>query len=137
MITYDPEKHQDQEQTRERLPEIVKLIQEKKESLQEIRPSFQNKLFSFVNRGAVGQFKNFGQKFWATEKCNQCRICERICPRTNIEMKDDKPMWQHNCELCLACIQWCPQEAIEYKGISQNRPRYHNAAVKVQELLLK
>ncbi len=73
--------------------------------------------------------------FWPDDKCNGCSICARVCPVINIEMVDDRPVWQHHCEKCLACIQWCPKEAIQFKEVTLKRKRYHHPDVKLTEML--
>lgn len=72
--------------------------------------------------------------FWTNINCTGCGLCYKICPARNIKIVDKKPVWQHNCEFCLACIHWCPQNSIQYKNDSLNGERYHNPAIKVQEL---
>jgi ferredoxin len=72
--------------------------------------------------------------FFTNEACNGCAICARICPVGNIEMVDDKPVWQHRCETCYACFQWCPQEAI-YGSIVEYEKRYHHPDVKLSDML--
>ena len=44
------------------------------------------------------------KNFWTDDKCNGCCICVKVCPVSNIEMVDDRPVWQHHCEKCLTCI---------------------------------
>jgi ferredoxin/flavodoxin len=75
------------------------------------------------------------KNFWVDDKCNGCGICFKICPVGNIEMVDDRPVWQHHCEKCLACIQWCPKEAIQFKDATLKRKRYHHPQVKLSDML--
>lgn len=74
--------------------------------------------------------------FWCDENCVGCGICAKICPAENIELVQGKPVWQHNCEYCLACLHWCPKHSIQFENITQNKERYHNPNVKVQELFI-
>ncbi|NLW46267.1 MAG: 4Fe-4S binding protein [Firmicutes bacterium] len=73
--------------------------------------------------------------YWVDDKCNNCRTCERICPRSNITIKEGRPVWNHDCELCFACIQWCPQEAIQYQNGTQGSGRSHHPEVKLADIL--
>lgn len=73
--------------------------------------------------------------FWVDEKCNQCGICQKVCPVSNIEMKDEKPIWNCKCEQCLACLQWCPQKAIQYGKNTLTRKRYHHPRIDLTEIL--
>ena len=64
------------------------------------------------------------KKFYSTEECISCGMCEKLCPLTNIHMVDGKPVWGNHCTHCMACICKCPKEAIEYGKISLGKPRY-------------
>lgn len=75
------------------------------------------------------------EQFWINDKCNNCRLCERICPVNNIEFNSDKPVWKHKCEQCTACIQYCPQEAIQWGNKTSSRIRYRNPNVTIVELI--
>ncbi len=75
------------------------------------------------------------KNFWVDDKCNGCAICSKVCPVSNIEMVDDRPLWQHHCEKCLACIQWCPKEAIQFTDATLPRKRYHHPGVKLSDML--
>ena len=63
-------------------------------------------------------------KYYATDACISCGLCEKVCSLENITLKDGKPVWGKNCTHCMACICRCPKEAIEYGKHSQGQPRY-------------
>jgi ferredoxin len=69
------------------------------------------------------------------EKCTSCGLCERICPRGNIERPEGFPMWQHRCVECLGCLHICPVQAIDYGEVTGGRKRYRHRDVKVADLL--
>lgn len=73
--------------------------------------------------------------FWATDACNACGICEKVCPVKNVRFQNGTPQWQHTCQQCMACIQYCPNEAIQYKKVTQNRKRYRNPHIMVSEIM--
>jgi len=73
--------------------------------------------------------------FWADEACNGCGICAQICPVSNVEIVDDKPVWHHRCEQCFACLQWCPQDAVQFGGGTAERARYHHPDVTVGDMV--
>ena len=81
------------------------------------------------------QIPRMDKSFTATEKCNSCGICEKICPVNNIVMESGRPSWKNNCEQCMACIQWCPQEAIEYGRKTAGKKRYHNPEITLKEMM--
>ena len=64
-------------------------------------------------------------KFYATDACIACGKCEKLCPLSNITLKDGKPVWGKDCTHCMACICKCPKEAIEYGKKSQGKNRYY------------
>ncbi|MBR3464063.1 MAG: EFR1 family ferrodoxin [Clostridiales bacterium] len=64
------------------------------------------------------------KKFRATDKCIACGKCVKICPLSNITMKDNKPLWGKTCTHCMACINQCPKDAIEYGKGTAGKPRY-------------
>lgn len=73
--------------------------------------------------------------FLADEKCNNCGICEKVCPVNNIILVEGKPQWQHKCQQCLACINFCPEEAIQYGKRTLGRGRYNHPDITVKDLL--
>ncbi len=64
------------------------------------------------------------KKFYATETCISCGLCEKVCPLSNVRLVNGKPIWADNCTHCMACISRCPKEAIEYGKHSKGLPRY-------------
>ncbi len=75
------------------------------------------------------------KNFLVSEICNNCGICEKVCPVNNIILVEGKPQWQHKCQQCLACINFCPEEAIEYGKKTLGRGRYHHPDITVKDLL--
>ena len=72
--------------------------------------------------------------YHASDACTGCGTCAAVCPVANIQMENNKPSFQRNCEQCMACIQWCPMQALNYKNKTQDRGRYQNPNITVQEL---
>ena len=62
--------------------------------------------------------------FFADDKCTSCGKCVKVCPLNNIEIKNNKPMWNKNCTHCMACISYCPTSAIEYGKKTVGKQRY-------------
>lgn len=76
------------------------------------------------------------KKFTVTEKCTACETCVAICPSNNIELVNDRPVFQHRCELCCGCIHACPVQAIQAGPKTETRGWYRNPAVTVADLKL-
>ena len=91
----------------------------------------------------IGKFNAFflehiyrtAKRFRVDESCNQCGICEKVCPRDNISIKNKSVYWGDNCEQCMACIHWCPRQAIQNGKNTLKRLRYHHPDIKVQDII--
>lgn len=122
---------------KERLPEILEVIKGKKEYGPDTGSFVANKLGGLMHgltSSAAESLKAEDRNFSVDDRCTLCRTCERICPRENVKIIDNKPVWNHGCESCYACIQWCPQQAIHYKN---ETCRYRNPDVKAEDLMLR
>lgn len=98
-------------------------------------PLWQRIIFTWIYKLSFPHVAEMDSKFWVDQRCNQCRICQELCPNHNIILQDGKLLWQNNCEQCLACIQWCPQEALQYGKKTAGYARYHHPEVKLKDLL--
>ncbi len=69
------------------------------------------------------------KKFYATDKCVSCGLCEKLCPDSVITIEGGKPVWtKKKCQHCTACINRCPVNAIQYGKATENRGRYNYEA---------
>jgi ferredoxin len=76
------------------------------------------------------------KKFFSTDKCIGCGICEKVCPVNNITLNSDKkPLWLHKCEQCHACFHWCPSKAIEFNKKTYGKNRYTHPDISLKEML--
>lgn len=70
------------------------------------------------------------KKFYATEQCISCGLCEKNCPEGIIQLKDGRPNWvKERCCKCSACINRCPVSAIQYGNGTIKRNRYVNPMI--------
>jgi len=98
-------------------------------------PLWQRILFTWIYKISFSHVPEMDAKFWVDERCNQCGICLKVCPASNVVLQDGKLLWQNHCEQCLACIQWCPQEALQYGKKTSAYARYHHPEIKVKDLM--
>ncbi|MCI8734662.1 MAG: 4Fe-4S binding protein [Clostridia bacterium] len=47
-----------------------------------------------------------------SKKCIKCNRCVNVCPTDNIQIKNGKYKFGHNCVLCMGCSFGCPMDAI-------------------------
>ena len=120
---------------KKKIKQIADIIKNKEKLPMEKGSLWQNVLFSYIYKLSFKHIPQMDNKFWVDEKCNGCKICEKVCNVHNIKLKDGKPVWQHKCEQCLACIQWCPKEAIQYGKKTTKYKRYHHPEIKLQEII--
>lgn len=67
------------------------------------------------------------KKFFTTENCVKCGLCEKHCPDGIIKLSDGTVEWtKDRCSLCLGCINRCPKKAIQYGKATLKRSRYIN-----------
>lgn len=107
-----------------KLDKLALLIQEKKEIKEKkIRVSIFNMLIPTHSRKHAS--KDMGEKFVDESLCNECKICEEMCPYNAI-ICDPIPVFDENkCYGCWACYHHCPKKAIytkKYNGVG-NYPK--------------
>ena len=123
------------ESAKKKISEIAVAIRGKKEMPVEKGPLWQRVLFSLFYKMSFRQIPKMDRKFWVDKKCNQCKICSKVCPAGNIILQEGKPTWNQRCEQCFACLQWCPQQAIQYGKKTPRYERYHHPEVKLNDVL--
>ena len=92
---------------------------------------------TFLNKIIYATFpkENCDRFFTVMPTCTGCGTCAKVCPAKNISIYDGKPEFHHRCEHCLACLHNCPAQAIDWKKKTQNKPRFRNAGVTLDELI--
>lgn len=91
------------------------------------------------NRTTYAQYpgldKHSDAHFSVSSACTSCGLCQKICPMGNILLENGKPTFLHQCQHCIACIHICPTQALQWKNLSQGKPRYRNPNISVPELI--
>lgn len=83
----------------------------------------------------VKNVNHWDTHFHVADSCIGCKICEKVCSVGNITMKDDRPLWHHQCQLCLSCFHYCPQNSIQFADKSLTSLQYHHPDIKVADLI--
>jgi ferredoxin/flavodoxin len=118
-----------------RIPAVAEAIREQKQAVPEGNGSVLLRIGGSIMRIFATTLYNTPRRLHATEKCNRCRTCERVCPVQNITVTDDAVRWGNTCTQCYACIHWCPKGAIEIGGRTSGKPRYHHPEVTLADML--
>ena len=108
-------------------------IKEKRNGIFEVEKGFLPVVLTSVinpmfNKNAINT-----KKFYATDKCTACGICESVCNSNSIKVSG-KPQWGEKCTQCLACIHYCPVKAIQYGKGTETKGRYKNPNVSTLEM---
>ncbi len=139
IIFYDLESVPVQEsklnRSQTKVSEIARSIQSRQNILPTV-PIFERLLYTGLLHNLLTRtFHNSDRQFWIEKAtCNNCGVCAKVCPVTNINFTNGHPEWQHNCQQCLACINLCPGKAIQYGKATKNKKRYINPAIGVTDL---
>jgi ferredoxin len=95
-----------------------------------------NPLMSRQDKFTEGElFPMLDKNYNVSENCNGCGVCSKVCPVKNIEIIESRPVFKHTCEQCMACIHLCPSKAINFENKTQNRRRYINPDVTINEII--
>lgn len=83
----------------------------------------------------LNNVKTMDKKFYATDKCTSCGLCDKVCPVYNIKIAEEgKPKWLHDCQQCNACINLCPEKAIQTSKKTEKKGRYKNPHITIEEI---
>lgn len=118
-----------------KIERIVKVVQNRAKLSPDKGSFWQNIILSLIYRVSYPYVAGMDKSFFADEKCDGCKICQKICPAGNIQIIQGKPAWQHGCEQCFACIQWCPKEAIQYGKNTSRKKRYRHPEITIKDML--
>ena len=112
----------------EKNKELVKKAEHKiKESVKRLKagnPTQEGIGILYRMAGFFGQRAYFGHKTKEyssklkidTDKCVGCGMCEKLCPMSNISIKELKAVSGNRCTMCYRCINKCPKQAITLLG---------------------
>ncbi|MDO5293844.1 MAG: EFR1 family ferrodoxin [bacterium] len=91
------------------------------------------------HKGAIAPFSpllqkiykrvDHAKKFYATDDCTRCGLCEKTCPADVITVSENGPNWSGDCTGCLKCLHTCPKQAIQFGKGTKKRGRYTFPAI--------
>lgn len=61
------------------------------------------------------QAPKFGRGLQVNDTCIGCGWCAKNCPRENIHLENNRPVFGYKCIICLRCIYGCPKDSIKAK----------------------
>ena len=117
----------------ERVDEIAALVGGRRPHSIETNLGLLGSLFSYFAFRAPYKLSKahvLDKDLWVEKKCDNCGICERVCPVGNIKLSKEGPPgpnWRHRCVNCLACYHHCPKEAIQ---LGREKPMKNTATQK-------
>jgi ferredoxin len=124
---YDMEPEEEAEEKLQKaektLSEINEVLTARKTGVFRLRTGDKAALRSTLINPLFNRFARSTKKFYATDACTQCGLCERICPVHTIKV-EERPTWGKTCTQCMACINRCPAQAIQYGVNTVHRGRY-------------
>ncbi len=129
IIIGDVDSHETAErklnEAEERLRDISRIIGDQKRGIFQLRKGPVPWAFTGLITPLFNKYALDASRFYATDACTGCGLCEEVCPTGNIHV-EDKPTWDSHCTQCLACIHRCPVRAIEYGKYTIKKGRYVN-----------
>jgi ferredoxin len=128
-------------ETPENYNEVLEKAQVKINNIGQKIKDMENK--NVIKHHPLMVFSNFGYKLYKTldryfnvsNECIGCGNCYKICPVKNIIMENNRPKFKNNCEQCVACINSCPKRAINFLKVTNNRKRYINPNIRIEEIV--
>ncbi|MHC1775479.1 MAG: EFR1 family ferrodoxin [Lentimicrobium sp.] len=120
----------------DRLSELADSIRNKVIRSPETSNWAANVFGSMFHKMGLSAFKTMDAQFTVNDDCSRCGTCVKVCPRSNIELYENGPVFRHNCELCHACIQWCPGFAIRHANFESEPKQYRNTAIKLPDVII-
>lgn len=82
-------------------------------TINRIKPKFIDRIISRLGELEKIGARSFGRRIKVNSCCTGCGWCERSCPRENIKLLNNIPVFNSDCVICLRCIYGCPHNAIK------------------------
>lgn len=129
IVSYDVDPRELEEtklsKAEESLKEINNVLKEGKSGIFNLEKGPVPGFLTYIFSPLFNKFIPNTKKFYATDDCTSCGLCQKICSTGNITV-NKKPAWGANCAMCMACIHRCPVRAIQYGKSTLKKGRYFN-----------
>lgn len=74
-------------------------------------------------------------KPFPSDRCTGCGLCGKVCPTSNIRIKEGRAVHGSCCAACYACYHWCPQKALDISmPVIRGRQQYHHPEIVWQDI---
>jgi len=70
-----------------------------------------------------------------SDGCSQCRMCVMVCPRGNVKLTDEGPVFGDDCDFCLGCVQHCKTNTLSINDELNPEERYRNPNIRISEIV--
>lgn len=117
----------------ESLKKINEVIKNRKTGVMEVCVGSKSVLLTNVIGFLFNKAGRSTSKFYVTDNCTGCGLCESICSCNTIKV-NGKPKWGSECSQCLGCINLCPAKAIQFGKYTSGKGRYKNPNIKLEEM---
>lgn len=112
---------------------ICDVVARREDGVFEVKKAPLSGLLTGVVNPLFSKFGTTTESFYANDNCIGCGLCEQVCNSQTIKV-NGKPSWGGHCTQCLACFHLCPTMAIQYGNKTENKGRYRNPYIAVDEL---
>lgn len=107
-----------------------KTKKEKENSQQRLKADFVTGPWFYKPSMAGNAMKPF-----PSDRCTGCGICGKVCPTSNIRIKEGRAVHGSCCAACYACYHWCPQKALDISmPVIRGRQQYHHPEIGWQDI---
>lgn len=121
------------ENAEEKIKDINEIITKRQTGVFQLIPGKNPFMHTSVINPLFNHFARDTKKFYVTDVCSHCGLCQKICPVQSITL-NEKPVWGKACTQCLGCINRCPAHAIQYGEATKARGRYSHPDMKSSDL---
>lgn len=92
------------EEAKIEIDKINKIIKERKNKIFELEKGFAPGILSNIINPLFNKFGINVNKFYSTDDCISCGLCEKVCNSNIITLVEGKPKWEGKCCQCVAFL---------------------------------